>query len=479
MKFNYPISVIAGRNGSGKSTILAMAACAFHNHRNGFKLPERKLPYYTFSDFFVQTSEEVPPEGIEIWYRIRHDKWKRSRQVPNSVGNLWQRRKKKRGGKWNKYSHRVNRNIIFFGIQRVVPHSEKTVSKSYRSYFTDAVEDGWEDDVKSVVGRILSTEYDAFWMKRHSRYSIPLVASHGTVYSGFNMGAGENALFGIFSTIFACPPGALMVIDEIELGLHEDAQRKFIRELKKVCKDRHIQVICTTHSPAILEAVPPEGRFFVENYPTRTVVTPGISPRYAAGKLSGRKSYELDIYVEDGIAGRLVEAVLPADIRKRISIIPIGSPAAIVRQMAARYKDRRTAECLCVLDGDQSGSAHLHTRHFLDALERRRDSETAARWFENRLSFLPGNTWPERWIIEQLKEADLGELAELFKISEEELAAYIEEAALAGKHNELYNLSENLSLEELHVSYAVSRWIADENSDAFIELREAIDDLFV
>ncbi|WP_369680248.1 AAA family ATPase [Novosphingobium sp. Chol11] len=44
----YPITAIAGPNGSGKSTILALAACAFHNRRNGFKLPDRKQPYYTF-----------------------------------------------------------------------------------------------------------------------------------------------------------------------------------------------------------------------------------------------------------------------------------------------------------------------------------------------------------------------------------------------------------------------------------------------
>jgi hypothetical protein len=32
-----------------------------------------------------------------------------------------------------------------------------------------------------------------------------------------------NALFEIFATIFACPEGVLLVIDEIELGLHEEA----------------------------------------------------------------------------------------------------------------------------------------------------------------------------------------------------------------------------------------------------------------
>ena len=148
IEFNYPISVIAGRNGSGKSTILALAACAFHNKNKKFYMPERRLSYYTFSDFFIQTSEEIPPEGIIIWYRFRYDGWKKSKRAPNGIGNLYQNRKKKKGGKWNNYASRVNRCVIFLGIQRVVPHSEKSVSRSYRTYFKTSSGGGWEDEVR-------------------------------------------------------------------------------------------------------------------------------------------------------------------------------------------------------------------------------------------------------------------------------------------------------------------------------------------
>lgn len=133
LTFEYPLSVIAGKNGSGKSTVLALAACAFHNNKKGFSLPERKTTYYTFSDFFIQTSEEIPPEGVEIWYRFRHNNWRKTKSNPAGAGNLFQRREKKKSGKWTNYSSRIPRNVVFLGIQRVVPHSEKSV---YRSYHT-------------------------------------------------------------------------------------------------------------------------------------------------------------------------------------------------------------------------------------------------------------------------------------------------------------------------------------------------------
>jgi len=474
IKFTYPISVIAGRNRSGKSTILAMAACAFHNSKDGFKLPERKMTYYTFSDFFIQTSEEIPPAGIFIGYRIMHNNWKKSSRAPDGTGNLWQARTKRRGGKWSNYARRVRRNVVFFGVQRVVPPYEKSVSKSYKSFFSDQATAGWEDAVRDTVGRILGTSYDSFKWKTFGKYRLAIVSIKEVSYSGFNMGAGENALFEIFSTIYATPKGTLLTIDEIELGLHEDAQKKLIKELKDVCRDRHIQVICTTHSSAILEAVPPEARFYVDSFPTETVVIPGISPMFAAGKLSGETSGELDIYVEDGTTQTLVEAFLDSSTRKRVRVVPIGSPIAIIRQMAARYKDVRPFECIAVMDGDQAGSVSTHLGHFLSALESSKDPEKDKGWLSDRLSFLPGNTWPERWAIEALLSLDISGLCGLWQVRKEELRSCIEQAKNAGEHNEFYNLSQSLCLKPEDVFLVVAQCIVKQRSDDFHQVDEII-----
>ena len=239
----------------------------------------------------------------------------------------------------------MNRNVAFFGIERVVPHSERSVSKSYRNYFKRGEAAGFEKTVKNVVGRILGKRYDSFWFREHSKYRLPHVDRNSAVYSGFNMGAGENALFEIFSTIYSAPEGLLIVVDEIELGLHASAQHRFIEELKKVCRERHTQVICTTHSRSIIESIPPEGRFFIENHRYHTEVIPGISSSYAAGMLAEQNTQELDVFVEDGIAQIIIQAFLPTNLRRRINILPIGSAAAIVRQLAARYKTQNKGEC--------------------------------------------------------------------------------------------------------------------------------------
>lgn len=175
LNFEYPITAIAGKNGTGKSTILALAACAYHNDSNGFKLPTRKGYYYTFSDFFIQSPEEISPDGIVIRYFIAHDKWKPTGHFPDGKGVGMQKRIKNKGGKWSDYSKRLKRNVIFYGIDRIVPHSEKSVSKSYRVHFKSIEEHNIFNIVHPIVGRIVGKQYINFEMKEHTKYRLPMV----------------------------------------------------------------------------------------------------------------------------------------------------------------------------------------------------------------------------------------------------------------------------------------------------------------
>jgi predicted ATPase len=446
--FKYPITAIAGRNGSGKTTVLCLAACAYHNSTNGYRLPGRSRPYYTFSDFFIQSAEEVPPGGITISYQILSDRWRPSDHLPKGEGSAFQYREKKRVGRWNSYTYRMHRTIVFLGIDRVVPHSEKSVFKGHRRSFLPSSAKGWEGNVREIAGRILDRDYSNFEYRRHSKYQLPVVTHRGRTYSGFNMGAGENTLFGIISTIMDCPEGSMILVDEIELGLHEEAQARLIRELKELCVKRQVQIICTTHSPIVLDCLPPEGRIFLERVGNSIQVTPGISSAFATGKLAGKPKVELDILVEDTIAQIIVEAALPKDLRIRTNVIPVGSSTAVIRHLAVRFKEKRATEACVLLDGDKSSIPDTHLKHFLSALESWPDKESARNWANARIDFLPGTKWPEAWILEQGCKEAYQYIAQEFGLSPNEVEDIYATAARAGKHNEFYIAAERLNLNE-------------------------------
>lgn len=470
----YPVTVFAGKNCSGKSTLLAMACCAFHNKTGSFKLANKRTNYYTFSDFFIQTKDEIPPQGVRIRYKILHDNWRVSKSKPDGKGIGIQERRKKTGGKWNDYSIRVERNVVFLGIDRVVPYSEKSVYKSYKSYFKRKDALGWETKVKDTVGKILGKQYDDFWFINHGKYRIPIVKIGDQVYSGFNMGAGENTLFEVFSIIYGCPKGVLIVIDEIELGLHEEALVRFIKELKNISKDQKFQIIATTHSQSVLRNIPPIGRYYLENVGERTIITDSITALYAAGKLAGENSNEIDIFVEDGTAKRILELALSTEIRNRVNILAIGSSSAIARQMAARYKNIKEGECMAILDGDKKNSFDETKTIFCNALETVEMDQELENWLNQRLEYLPGDTWPESWILKEIIQSDCNFLCSIFRIDRDRLINFIEESLLSGKHNEFYTLSTKVNLERDLVISSCAKEVIDLRQEKFKILEKFI-----
>lgn len=286
------------------------------------------------------------------------------------------------------------------------------------------------------------------------------------------MGAGENALFEIFSTIYSCGQNSLLVLDEIELGLHSKAQRLFIKKLKEVCQETGTQVICTTHSKEIFECLPDDARFFVESIGGKTRTTAGISPEFAFSKMGAVNNQELDIYVEDEVAKSLIEMLLPANKRTRIRIKIIGSASAISRQLAAlwiRGEDRST---IAIFDGDQRVNRTHNLKHAKNMAEN--TTKEFENWFDEHSTYLPGTTWPEAWIIQKCKER-LNSTANAQSLDDEgEASEFLDYALQAGKHNEFFELSNNVGLEKGHCLKILTEIISNNFADDFKEVHNLI-----
>jgi predicted ATPase len=465
--FEYPITAIAGRNGAGKSTILALVSCAYHNHKSGFKLQKRKNSYYTFSDFFIQHADEVSPDGINIEYYIAHNNWKKTAGLPDGVGIGYQHRRKNKGGKWNDYDGRVKRNVVFLGIERIVPHIERSQARSYAKAFINSKAKGWENKVKDAVGFVLGRTYEEFRYAEYSKYSLPIVCVKGNVYSGFNMGAGENALFEIFSTLYSCGAGALLVMDEVELGLHAEAQRRFIDRLKLVCLELHTQVICTTHSREIFDCLPYDARFYIENINGKTKITEGISSEFAFAKLAAIPGTEMEVLVEDEVARTILSACIPTAIRSRLAIHVIGSATALSRQLAALYVHKSKNTTLAVFDGDQKSQRKINFDHAKSMSENIKDDFPV--WFESHINYLPGDSWPEAWLVQKSFDC-LEPLAASLSSDPDSLKDILDYGQQAGKHNEFFEISKHLGMQREACIHTFAMVVGSYFSDEFKDL---------
>ena len=85
----------------------------------------------------------------------------------------------------------------------------------------------------------------------------------GATYSELHMAAGERALLRLSKEITQLD-GALVLIDEVEAGLHPWVQQLLMLQLQQLALRNALQIILTSHSPVVLDSVPARGRIFLD-----------------------------------------------------------------------------------------------------------------------------------------------------------------------------------------------------------------------
>ena len=457
MTFNYPITVIVGENGSGKSTVLSLVSCAFHNNTPFCPMSllsntKKQRRHYTYSDFFAFTATE---RGIMADIKIT------STFLTDKLRNKDTRSKSPKG-KWKDYDTRPKRAVSFLGINRILPPSE---SQTYRNYSGAFGSNKLAPDVNQALvtymNQIFGRDYINITQASHHKYRLYGCTRGLGSYTGFNMGAGENAVLQLLYEILTAGKGALIVVDEIELGLHVQAQRKLMSILKDLCLKNNTQIICSSHSSAILGSVPHDGRAMVKARQGTIDVIYGISVEVATSELSGVINSEKDIFVEDPVAKAFVEAILPCDIRRRVEVKVLGSAdSSMLYAMATHLREGKN-NFLAVMDGDKRKDKKQKIKEIVKSLSdcKSVSSDELEKILDKSITFLPGNEWPEKVIIEALtNSSDLKRILSDFKVSDmAEMKRYLQTAIVAGKHNEFYSLANSLHLDETDVRLSAIR----------------------
>jgi hypothetical protein len=212
---------------------------------------------------------------------------------------------------------------------------------------------------------------------------VSVLATDGTEFSGFHQGAGELTI----SELLQVDPtkNSLILIDEIETSLHPRAQRRLIRDLANLCRERELQIILTTHSPYVLEELPPEARCYILTTGGKKIIVSGVSPEFAMTKMDDESYPECDIYVEDERAKVLLREILMVhapEIVSRVQIVAFGA-SSVGQSLGQMVKQKRFVRpTLVFLDGDQPISEGVIA--------------------------LPGGDAPERVVFEGLKSKRTG-----------------------------------------------------------------------
>ncbi|UUV21730.1 AAA family ATPase [Paenimyroides aestuarii] len=373
VNFNHPISVISGTNRSGKSTILMAIACSHfnfikRNSQNG------NLERHTWGSLMQFTNRDIQTEDwtYHITYKLG-DKTERKRGQRKKTTKKW-------NGIGKKESQFDFRDVVFIDLDRISParnFSKVIYNKSKKSIGTQ-ISPSNSALIEEYISYILE---ETFTLNKLATYQDKDIFKYKNVneYSSYNAATGEEVLAKIIIDIVEAKKDSLILIDEIEVGLHPKVQRKLIEVLYNISQNDNKQFILTSHSQTILSSLPDISRVFLEkDYHGNFKCIQNISVNAALSKMDSQSYPLIDLYCEDDIAKKIISKILQnlqtthnlTNVKNLVNIIVSGSAEKthnyfIVHKETYDYKKIKTGFA-CILDGDMRNNYALDDNlHFL------------------------------------------------------------------------------------------------------------------
>ena len=452
LTFDYPVSVLAGPNGCGKSTVLFACACAYRVPGRGpwEFAPATLFPHFAGGDS-PDLADSVQRTELEFYYL--HD--------AERLSMVWRRNKAwtrsfmgRRGGRQPQRPLYLRR---FSGQAHSQPGDRARRADAAAEEVTEL-----PPELLIFAHRILPLRYRRMSLVRLSTRDLLFAAVEGpgdVSYSEFHMSSGERTILRMSKDLSQLED-ALVLIDEVETGLHPYTQQQVMLELQRLALRRRLQVIVASHSAVVLNSVPPDARIVLdrESWPGDVRRLPAYRD-VVQRSLYGQSTERLSILCQDDVAEGLIVGVLDgigAGLGLRPDDFDIGrnaGPGDLPGHVRALGQCGKLNEFVFVLDGS---SRDLQAK-----------LTGAAEEFGRRIRplLLPGDGPPEAWVWRMLAR-DTPSYASAFGLAADELRSLMRdiEALLDGAPEQrpasraaLGALADELDRTEQQIARAVGR----------------------
>jgi len=259
------VTVICGKNGTSKSSILGIAAQIFSFETDyaknaslqfqtigGGKFKSLPSEHFRFSEEFdIPSSMNV---GVELFDAY-------TAQAATAELELSKRGKvarpvvrKNSSAAEGNASRNFTHPVIFLSLKRLLPIASRDYQVHDFAYLSAN-----KQRFINLTNELLNKTSTA---ATSTAGSIHSAVAHGATYDQDSVSAGEDNAGQIMLALlsfrklkeeYADYKGGLLLIDEADAGLFPAAQTKLVDMLNRECQELDLQVVMTSHSPTLIE----------------------------------------------------------------------------------------------------------------------------------------------------------------------------------------------------------------------------------
>jgi AAA15 family ATPase/GTPase len=332
-----PVTAILGPNGNGKSTVLHVLASAYK--------PVNIGENHKFSNFFLPNTDALWNESyIEITHSYRD-----GQVVHDNVKTIYEKTTR-----WMPvYARQPKRELFYIGIDKCVPMIETEKKQTKINYSTNEVAEDVFVIILQKASQILNRRYLKYNVHTTPGKDFMGVEIDGLRYSALSMSAGEQKVFLILKTLYNAPKYSLILIDELDLLLHDKAMMSLIKVIHARSIEKSLQVVFTTHRESVITQSNIVNIRHLLSTPNKTLCFNETTPD-AINRLTGEQPKPIELFVEDDLSAAIVTKVASQLRGKRfVSIQRFGAATnSFTAVSGLLFSNQVILNTLFVLDGD-------------------------------------------------------------------------------------------------------------------------------
>jgi predicted ATPase len=394
INFDFPLTVIVGQNGCGKSSLLHAI----------YGMPQKHTPYRFWFDTKVDPIEYYNDEKMRhsFWYQYAENG--KVRQVVKARikreddPNYWETSRPLAWAGMNPSERHspIEKNVVYIDFRSELSAFDKyfyfgnTIKSKVRnkqefirrksSFLQKALTtenyiahskgrelnkpvERLSSDELNVISYILGRKYNEALSIFHSffrneGYSVLFKASHAN-YSEAFAGSGEMAVVRLVQKVSKAPDYSLIILDEPEVSLHPGAQERLTNFLLEEIKRKKHQIVITSHSPSIIKNLPKEAIKVLYQNPSngKFLVKEDLLPEEAFFHIEFSNENKKRVYFEDKLAKEIFYQVLKKLGTERESLFKLiynlGGCTVMYSEFATVYCREDYSNDFMVFDGDQ------------------------------------------------------------------------------------------------------------------------------